>query len=156
MTTATTHAAGVVGQETYLTDEFPTLTAGYRITVDLTSATFSGSQAAQTIALAVASTATPTSRTNILFWGWRTNTMVATSFNASGGTTTSLPAYPGAVRPDSVFIERTATGWNLGSIKNGVETLSFTNITAVGATSITATASAPLERVFLRAEVKQD
>ncbi len=142
VTSATSHANGVVGQETYLTDAFPTLTAGYRITVDLAAVTFNSGQAAQTIGLAVANTETPTTRTNLLIWGWRSGSMVATTFNASGGNATSLPTWPGGVRPDSVFIERTATGWTLGSIRNGIETISFSNITAVSGTSISADGSA--------------
>ena len=135
-------SGGGTGQETYLTDQFDTLTTGNRITVDLAAATFNSAVGAQTIGLAIASTETPTSRTNLLIWGWRLGSMVVTSFNASGGTTTTLPAFPASGRPDSVFIERTATGWTLGSIKGGIETIFFTNIAAVGATTITANGEA--------------
>lgn len=134
VTTATTHAAGIVGQETYLSDEFPTLTTGYRISVDLTAASFANSN--DTIALAVASTETPSTRENLLVWGWRGGVnMYATVFDASGGNKTQFPAHPGSGRPDSVFIERTATGWTLGSIKGGTETLFFTNISTFDSTT---------------------
>jgi Bacterial Ig-like domain len=140
--TAAHVSGGNTGQETYLTDEFDTLTTGYRITVDLSAATFNSAVGAQTIGLAIASTETPTNRTNLLIWGWRLGSMYVATFNASGGNTSSLPAFPGAVRPDSVFIERTATGWTLGSTKSGIETISFANITTVGATAITANGEA--------------
>jgi hypothetical protein len=141
-----THLSGSnAGQETYLSDEFPTLTTGDRISVKLTSVTFNN--AADTIGLAVASTETPNTQTpekraNILVWGWRTGSMYLTNFNASGGYTTATTATPASGRPDSVFIERTATGWTLGSIKGTTETIFYTNIAAVGATAITANGSA--------------
>jgi len=138
--TVTSASGSGVGQETYLTDEFPTISTGDRITVDLTSATFISTS--DTIGIAVASTATPTSRTNILFWGWRTGSLSVGTFDASGGYTGGIPAFPGTGSPDSVFIERTASGWNLGSIKGTTETLHYTDITGVGSTSITADGSA--------------
>jgi BNR repeat-containing family member len=137
-----------VGQETYLTDEFPTLTAGYRITVDLTSATFRGSSA-ETIGLVVASTETPNTqpdkRGNLLIWGWRNGSMWVGNFDGSSPTAVygnNTSAYPSGVKPDSVFIERTATGWTLGSIKGAVETNHFTNLTTVAASTITANGTA--------------
>ena len=116
VTTATSPATTSAGQETYLTDEVDTLTTGYRITVDLTSATFKGSSA-ETIGLVVASTETPNTqpntRGNLLIWGWRGTSMWVGNFDGSSPTAvygSESPAYPGTVRPDSVFIERTATG----------------------------------------------
>ena len=145
VTSATTTTT--VGQETYLTDEFPSLTAGDRVTLDLAAATFNNT--ADTIGLAVASTDTPNTQTpnkraNILVWGWRSGAMYLTNFDAGGNNVTAspAPAYPASGRPDSVFIERTATGWILGSIKGATETIFFTNIAAVGSTSITANGTA--------------
>lgn len=135
VTTATRHANGVVGQETYLTEEFPALTTGDRITATLISATFNHS--ADTVAVAVANTKTPTSRANFFVWGWRSGSMYLTNFDASGSNTTSATAYPASGRPDSVFIERTATGWTLGSIKSGIETIHHANITSVVGASTT-------------------
>lgn len=129
-----------VGQETYLSDEFATLAAGYRMTVDLTSATFLNSS--DTIGLAVASTETPTTRMNLFFWGWRTGSMSVGTFDGTEGYTGAIPAFPATGSPDSVFIERTATGWTLGSIKGATETISYNNVTAIGSTSITADGSA--------------
>jgi hypothetical protein len=150
-----THASGSgAGQETYLSEDFPTLTAGYRITMDLPSVTFNSIEGAQTIGLAVASTETPNTQTpnkraNILIWGWRFDKMYAGTFDATGegtGFAAATAPFPSGVRPDSVFIERTSTGgWTLGSIKGGVETASFTNITQVVGTttkSITADGTA--------------
>ena len=140
MTSATSHASGVVGQETYLSNEFPTLTTGDRITVNLTSATFPNT--ADTIGLAVASTETPTSRANILVWGWRSGSMYLANFDGSGNFASATPGYPAAGRPDSVFIERTAAGWTFGSIKGTIETINFTNLTTVvGTTTTTITAN---------------
>jgi predicted enzyme related to lactoylglutathione lyase len=147
--TVTTASGSNVGQETYLTDEFGTLTAGYRISLDLTAVTFNTIQAAQTIGLAVASTETPNNQTpnkraNILVWGWRYDKMYVSTFDATGeaaGNAAATPAYPASGRPDSVFIERTATGWTLGSIKDGIETIFYPNITqVVGATTKSITA----------------
>lgn len=129
-----------VGQETFLSAEFPTLTTGDRISVNLTSATFNHS--ADSIGLAIGNTETPTSRTNILVWGWRSGTMYLTNFDAAGANTSLMPASPVSGRPDSVFIERTATGWTLGSIKGSTETMFYTNIVAVGSTAITTNGSA--------------
>jgi hypothetical protein len=137
----TTHVSGSnVGQETYLSNEFPPLMTGDRITVNLTSANFSNS--ADTIALALASAEMPTSRTNILVWGWRTGSMYLANFDENGNFASAMPAYPASGRPDAVFIERTSTGWTLGSIKGGTETISYTNITTVSSTTITANGSA--------------
>jgi hypothetical protein len=138
--TVTSVSGSNVGQETYLTDQFPTMTTGDRISVSLSSVTFNNS--ADTIGLAIASTELLTTRTNILVWGWRSGSMYLTNFDASGGLTTQTPGYPAAGRPDSVFIERTATGWTLGYIKGTTETISYTNIGSVGTTAITATGSA--------------
>lgn len=138
VTTATSHANGVVGQESYLSDAFPTLTTGFRITMDLTAATFN--QTADTIALAVASAELPGTRQNLLIWGWRSGSMYATVFDEFGANRSQTPAYPGSGRPDAVFIERTATGWNLGSIEGVAETLFYTNIS----TFDTATPSTPI------------
>lgn len=138
--TVTSVSGSNVGQETYLTDQFPTMTTGDRISVSLSSVTFNNS--ADTIGLAIAGTELLTTRTNILVWGWRSGSMYLTNFDASGGLTTQTPGYPAAGRPDSVFIERTATGWTLGYIKGTTETISYTNIGSVGTTAITATGSA--------------
>ncbi len=140
VTSATTTTT--VGQETYLTDEFPALTAGDRVRLDLTSATFNNS--ADTICLAVTSTETPTSRANIVIWGWRTGSMYLANFGGLTGTdfVSQLPAYPATGRPDSVFIERTATGWTFGSIKGTTETIHSSNIAAVGTSAITANGTA--------------
>ena len=142
VTSAASHANGVVGQEAYLSDEFPALTAGDRVTVDLTAATFN--LAPDTIGLAVASMEALTSRTYLLIWGWRTGSMYLANFGGVSGTEfiSQLPAFPGSGRPDSVFIERTATGWTFGSIKGATETIHFANITAVGTSSITANGAA--------------
>ena len=142
VTSAASHANGVVGQEAYLSDEFPALTAGDRVTVDLTAATFN--LAPDTIGLAVASMEALTSRTYLLIWGWRTGSMYLANFGGVSGTEfiSQLPAFPGSGRPDSVFIERTATGWTFGSIKGATETIHFTNITAVGTSAITANGTA--------------
>lgn len=137
VTTATSENNNIAGQETYMSDEFPTLTTGYRITLDLTSANFANSS--DVIALAVASTETPGTRNNLLVWGWRTTTMYATVFDGGTGNRFQQLAYPGGERPDSVFIERTATGWNLGSIEGVTETLFFTNISTFDSNPPTST-----------------
>jgi hypothetical protein len=75
--------------------------------------------------------------------------MYVATFDATGeaaGFASTTPAFPASGMPDSVFIERTATGWTLGTTKGGIETIFFTNITAVGsgaaARSITADGTA--------------
>jgi len=153
VTTATRHANGVVGQETYLSNEFPILTTGDRITVTLTSATFNNN--ADTVGLAVASTEIPTSRTNILVWGWRSGSMYLTNFDASSANTTATTAYPASGRPDAVFIERTATGWTLGSIKGSTVTIHYTNITTVAGTPTT-TITANRSAIGLYSDMRTD
>ena len=44
--------------------------------------------------------------------------------------------------PDTLFIDRTATGWSLGSITGGVETVHFADVTEMGGVTITADGSA--------------
>jgi hypothetical protein len=63
------------------------------------------------------------------------------NFDGSGAYAATIPAYPASGRPDSVFIERTATGWTFGSIKGATETINFTNITSVTQTSPSATST---------------
>jgi len=140
-----------VGQETFLSDEFPTLTVGDRISVDLLSGgDFNNGN--DSVGLSVASTETPTSRQNLLSWYWipgiispTTATLQAATFDGDGNY--NYLRLSGVTTPETLFIERTASGWSFGSIRSSVETVHFADITSMngstsGAVSITANGSA--------------
>jgi len=135
-------SGGGAGQEAYLSDAFPTLTSGYRISVDLDGGTFNGGSS-EKYGLAIASAEAISSRVNLVAWTWRPNwgggVVYLDSFNGSG-TGTATNASTSA--PDTLFIERTATGWTFGSITGATETKHFENITQVSGNNITADGSA--------------
>jgi len=118
-------AAGFVGQELYLSDEFDTAV------VD------------ETFGIAIASAEALTSRINLVTWSWRpaTSNVSLTSFNAAGSSTTNFFSW-GASAPDTIYVDRTAAGWTFGYIEGGIETAVVSDAIAVGATAITADGSA--------------
>lgn len=132
------------GQEAYLSDAFPTLTDGDRMSVDLNGGTFNGGST-EKYGLAIASAEGITSRVDLVTWSWRPNcwpesVVQLDSFDGSGAGAPAQTTVTSA--PDTLFIERTATGWTFGSIKDGTETKHFENITQVGGDNITADGSA--------------
>lgn len=93
--------------------------------------------ASQSIGLAVASSELLTSRVNLIaFYFRRGGNLVYNSFDGAGANvsgTAALGTY------DSIFIDRTADGYILGSITSAVETTQFTltfdtDVTADGST----------------------
>lgn len=124
-----------LGQEVFLSDEFPTLTFGARVSIDV-PASFGGGDGG----LAIASSEGITTRQNLLIWVWNGGTVTLGSFNGSGEA-----AFESAIAiaaPDTLFIDKTATGWSFGSILGGIETLHFTDISMVCRAAITADGSA--------------
>ncbi len=140
--TITYTSGGGVGQEAFLSDAFPTLTTGHRISVDRGGLT-NFDLSSESVGLAVASTEMLGSRVNLITWGWRpqNNDLSLRIFDGSGGTDV-LTVNVGSSDPDTLFIDRTAVGWSFGSIAGGVETIHYTDLTTVGSTSITADGSA--------------
>lgn len=95
----------------------------------------------QGIGLAVASIEAVTSRTNLFAFYWRYNNastgqLAYITFNGSGANssanTETYDKTDPASAPDALFIERTATGYILGSIKGGTETTRYTLTDGVG------------------------
>lgn len=121
------------GQEVFLSDSFSLATVGARISASLGS--FAGTfNASQSIGLVVASTETPTSRTNMLAFFYRAQTTnrlgyffddsfaTITNVNSASSDAVNFPVLGITVNPNSIFIERTsATTYSLGSI-TGVNT----------------------------------
>lgn len=134
-------ATGFVGQEAFLTDEFATLADGDRVSLD-----WAGNDSfltGETFGITIASVEA-TDRTNIMSWSWRPgdDRLSLSAFNAAGdGDTLVSDALLGVV-PDTLFVDRTATGWTLGYIEGGVETVVHDNITTVDLVSITTDGSA--------------
>ena len=124
-------SGGGAGQEFYLSSEFDTLAAGHRISVDLTSSpTVNNEQ----FGLALTNTTAPGSVQVI--WAWRhADDLQLTIRDGLGGASSNL--IDTTAFPDTLFIDRTGTGWSFGSISSSVETVHFNNITAAGGTSIT-------------------
>ncbi len=129
-----------MGYEWFLSDEFPTPAAGDRTSVDWGGV---GSLAGNDgFGLAITSTENLTSRVNMLNWLMEPakDELSLEAFDGFGG--------GGGERvfnitpPDTLFIDRTATGWSFGSITGGIETVHFADLSEVGGSTITADGSA--------------
>jgi hypothetical protein len=129
------------GQAVYLSDSYSLKTAGSRISASLGSLTGTPASS-QGIGLAVASIEAVTSRTNLITFYWRynnatTGTLTYATFGELSSDTTSVStatytkADP-ASAPDALFIERTATGYILGSIEGVTETTLYSLTIGVG------------------------
>jgi len=98
---------------------------------------------AENFGVCIASIENPTGREDLLFWTWRpwSDALQAVAWDGAG-------SYDGlwlpdvTTNPDTLFIDRTATGWSFGSITGGVETVHFANVTEMGGVTITADGSA--------------
>ena len=132
-------SGGGAGQEFYLSGEFATLAEGDRISVDLKSAT---TTTFEMFGLALTNSTTPGA--DQLMWSWRAPSDLHLSVRtASSGAGSEIVNLSGV--PDTLFIERTATGWSFGSItfgsitSNSVETVHFSDISSspTNATPIT-------------------
>jgi hypothetical protein len=134
------HGSGSgVGYEWFLSDEFPTPTVGDRTSVDWGGAgTFAGNDG---FGLSITSTANPTSRLNVLQWFMEPakQELALESFDGAGGSGTFRVLN---ITPDTLFIDRTATGWSFGSITGGTETVHLSDVNSVGGSPITADGSA--------------
>lgn len=126
------------GQEYYMSDAFATFGVGSRISLDLDS--FTSSSGSETIAIAIGN------REDIqndissprIYWGWRpSNSSELVARSSSGSGTTDQSFNTGTTDPDTVFIERTATGWSFGSITSAVTTYHLTDVTSINGTDIT-------------------
>jgi len=142
-------ALNAVVQATYLSGEFPTYqNAGERLSVDLTTYNPQGGVTSETIGLAIASVANPSSRANIFVWGMRresgapNNALRAETFDGSGTTGNSIITGINHNNIDTLFIEKAANGWSFGTISGGVETFWLTDVTSLGGVNITADGSA--------------
>lgn len=160
------HVSGLnAGQEVYLSDAF-SLTVGKTLIVDFGAATFgTGNFASSSFGLAIASTEANTTRANILFWSYRRNNTTASGTaanafpnggalqyvnyngtigaNGSGGSSNAINTFaslaPTVTLPDSLFITKTATGYDLGYIESGD---SFVLHSLVSGATITTTGAA--------------
>ena len=132
-----------VGQEVFLSDEFPTLVAGDRVSVDWDgTGSFSGSSG---FGLAICSIENPTTREDLFIWMWDPDKeggpqLENVNFDGAGSSGNQTVLY--TIDPETLFIDRTATGWSFGSITGGTETVHFADISAVGGKTITADGSA--------------
>lgn len=151
--TAGSNATGA-GQEVFLSDSFSLATVGSRISASLGSlaGTFNNSQS---IGLVVASTETPTSRTNMLIFFYRSQTSnrlgyffddsfgTTTSVNSSSSDAVNFPVLGITVNPNSIFIERTsATTYSLGSITGVTTTIHKVLTIGTGVKEVTANGTA--------------
>lgn len=133
------------GQAVYLSDNFSLTTVGSRISASLGSlaGTAHGSQG---IGLAVASSDAITSRQNLVLFFFRNNAGQEVGFStindAGTGPAASVINFGGAALayPDSIFIERTATGYKLGSITGVTETIHYTPTIGLGDVTANGTA----------------
>lgn len=135
-------AGGSVGQELYLSDEFAQLVAGDRISLDWDGTdTATG---AETFGIAIASSDAITSRVNLVTWSWRpgSDDLSITAFDAEGDNSPTQQFSWGASAPDTIYVDRTATGWEFGYIEGGVETVVVPDTTTVGTIDITADGNA--------------
>ena len=128
-----------VGQTVFLSDSFSLTNVGDRISADFGSIGGTFSNFAQGVGLAIASSESLSTRVNLITFQWRTNlTLSYISFDgdgANGGTQISAAL---SDRADSLFIEKTLVGYNLGYIEGGIETVQWsltlgeTNVSANG------------------------
>jgi hypothetical protein len=128
------------GYEWFLSDEFPTPAAGDRISVDWDGAgSFAGNDG---FGVAITSTANPTSRVNMFNWFMEPGKpeLALESFDGAGGAGTFRVF--NITPPDTLFIDRTATGWSFGSITGGTETVHLSDVNSVDGSTITADGSA--------------
>jgi hypothetical protein len=137
--TVTSASGSNAGQEVFLSDSFSIATVGKMVSVDYGSTTnfgtpLSGSSA---LGLAVASSETITSRNNLLLFYYRRATTTG-SFTANGGVGFVYFDGSGAndavvnttfttitFVPDSLFIKKTANGFDLGYIEGGIQSTAF-------------------------------
>jgi len=125
-------AGSNIGQETFLSEEF-TLAVGDRVSVDLTSVIAAGDGDA---GVAIASSKNITTRENLALCAWNGTQVQAVNFGAGAAETFAT------AQPDTLFIEKTATGWSFGSILGGTETLHLTDVSEVAGAAITANGNA--------------
>jgi hypothetical protein len=146
------------GQEVYLSDAFSLATVGRTLIVDFGAATFATTSGSSAFGLAIASTEANSTRQNMLLWSYRRQTTggafptggglgyanfdgTINPTNGSGGLTTANTLFssltPTVTLPDSLFITKTATGFDLGYIEAGtsyvLHSLSGASITTTGA-----------------------
>ena len=150
---------GAAGQDVFLSDAFKLTTVGMTLIVDAPSTFHAGASGGSTgaagVGLAIATTEA-TGRTNLVTWFWRKTTSTGTglgtagtlrydSFGASSTTPISSQAtdaystFSPASIPDSLFITKTSTGFDLGYIEGGVSTTLYNLVTG---TTVTATGDA--------------
>jgi hypothetical protein len=145
----------VAGQAVFLSDSY-SLTVGDTLIVDYGAATTptGGASGASSFGLAIATNEVNSDRRNLLVWNYRKQVSTGTGLsgssvlryenfdsgaaftNAATGTFTTLTA--GSI-PDSLFIKKTATGYDLGYIEGGT---SFTSFSLTSGAVITTTAAA--------------
>lgn len=145
----------VAGQALFLSDSY-SLTVGDTLIVDYGAASTptGGSSGASSFGLAIATNEVNSDRRNLLLWNYRKQVSTGSGLsgssvlryenfdggavftNAATGTFTTLTA--GSV-PDSLFIKKTATGYDLGYIEGGT---SFTSFSLTSGAVITTTAAA--------------
>jgi hypothetical protein len=145
-TTSTTNSINIdyvsgssAGQEGYFSDAYSLATVGKTLIVDFGAATFHGTSGSSSFGLAIASSEANSTRQNMLLWSYRKQAASGTfpsggalqygnfdgtiGTNGSGGftsgTTTFASISPTVVLPDSLFITKTATGFDLGYIEGG-------------------------------------
>lgn len=151
--TVTSLSGTGAGQAALLSDSYSLTFVGDRISVDFGSGSLgSPGNASSAFGLAIANSANITTREDALFFYWRAN-ITGPNFNANGrlayiffnelgqstgGTTGNISNLGDGTVPDTLFIEKTATGYDLGYIQNGVEAIAFSlplggNLTTNGA-----------------------
>lgn len=145
------------GQEVYLSDSFSLATVGTTLIVDFGAATFGSSSGSSAFGLAIASTEANSTRQNMLLWSYRRHTTNGAfptggalgyanfdgtiGSNGSGTLSSANTLFtalsPTVTLPDSLFITKTATGFDLGYIEAGISyvlhSLSGASITTTGA-----------------------
>lgn len=123
--TITHVSGGGAGQEFYLSSEFPTLVAGDRISVDRVTNS-SGTTTFESFGLGLANSTSVGGDQLLWFWRDDVDDIQLVSRTTSSGTGSEIVSL--AAWPDTLFIERTATGWSFGSITGAVETIHFSDI----------------------------
>jgi hypothetical protein len=144
--------SSVAGQAVLLSDSY-SLTVGQTLVVDYGSAT-SAASGASSFGLAIATNEVNADRRNMLLWNYRKQTTTGSGLsggsvlryenfdnggaftNTVTGNFTTLTA--GSI-PDSLFITKTATGYDLGYIEGGT---SFTSFSLTSGAVVTTTANA--------------
>jgi hypothetical protein len=126
-----------VGQEVFLSDEFATLTVGDRVSIDVPASLGGETDAG----LAISSIEGLTTRENLFVWVLQNGGNVAVyNFDDSGALKSQT--FGVADAPDTLFIDKTATGWSFGTIFGGTETFHLTDVSEVGGDDIDADGSA--------------